>query len=129
MEKLTDNELIARIRRSDEEAFYALCHRYWKSLYIYALAETGSREEAFEEVKRLFAGLWDRRRSLPEKVTSVEEYLSSRETGKRKKGSDVWNLNNLVEEAGSHMNIKKLPGLLSVFLGNRHFSVHEGKKD
>lgn len=117
MENFIDRELIARIRRSDEEAFYAFCSRHWKSLYVPLLMETGSEEKAFECVKELFADLWNRRRRLPDITTTVEEYIIANGLGKREKSSIGWNLINSVEEVA--LPIRNLLSSLGVSLGDK----------
>lgn len=119
MENLTDSELIARIRCSDEEAFYAFCSRHWKPLYVRLLVETGNKEEAFECVKGLFADLWNRRRQLPDMTTSVEQYLIFSAVGQPERGSVGWNLIYLMTE--TVLYAKKLLGSSGGLLGDKHF--------
>lgn len=118
MENVTDNELIARIRRSDEEAFYAFCSRHWKSLYVRLLMEMGSKEEAFECVKDSFVDFWNRRRQLPDMTTPVEQYVIAVGTDVQQKSNIGWNLIHLLAEAASYL--KKLRGSLGVLLSDKH---------
>jgi len=118
VENVTDNELIARIRRSDEEAFYAFCSRHWKSLYVRLLMEMGSKEEAFECVKGLFVDFWNRRRQLPDITTTVERYVMATGMDPREKSNIGWNLIHLLAEAVSYL--KKLRGSLGVLLSDKH---------
>ncbi len=123
MENVIDRELIARIRRSDEEAFYAFCSRHWKSLYVPLLMETGSEEKAFECVKDLFADFWNRRKHLPNITTTVEEYVIANGLGKKDKNSIGWKLISLIEETAMH--IKKLSGSFGVLIGYKHLRAND----
>ncbi|SFC68301.1 hypothetical protein SAMN05421747_11913 [Parapedobacter composti] len=119
MENLIDQELIARIRGSDEEAFYLFCNRHWKSLYVPLLMETGNKDEAFERVKGLFATLWDRRRQLPELTTTIEEYIIAHGMNSQLKGRWGWNIMAFVDDIALHL--RKLSGSLGMLLGDKHF--------
>ncbi|MFC3198764.1 hypothetical protein ACFOET_14170 [Parapedobacter deserti] len=117
MENLIDRELIARIRGSDEEAFYQFCNRHWKSVYVPILMETGRKDEAFERVKGLFAGIWDRRRQLPELTTTVEQYIIANGLAKQPKDGLAWTMVMLIDEVASFL--KKMSGSLGVLLTDK----------
>ncbi len=124
MENVTDSELIAGIRRSDEKAFYTLFRRHWKSLYTYILAETGDSEKAFEQVEELFAALWDRRQHLPEMTSEASAYFLHQQESE----SGDWQLRNVRMELLSY--IRKLPNpLLDLMIGKRYLSINDGEKD
>gem|GEM_PF-1085825 len=124
MENRIDKELIARIRRSDERAFYAFCNRHWKSLYLSMLSETGSKDEAFERVKGLFAECWNRRRRLPELSTTIVEYVVANGLDK----SEIDHLRGSVIRLFGEKHCflwlistpKKLVNFLSVLLGDKY---------
>lgn len=114
MEKVTDRELLARIRRSDEEAFYVFCQRHWKTLYVRALIETSNKEEAFDRVSGAFAQLWDRRRELPELATTIEAYFFGGAASHTTKRGISWSWIGL---------------MLNVLLGSRYLSINEKAED
>src|SRR5690606_6235293 len=113
----------ARIRRSDESAFYAFCNRHWKSLYLSMLSETGSKDEAFERVKGLFAECWNRRRHLPELSTTVVEYVVANGLDKPKINTHQSAIRLFGEKHCFLWLIlmpKKLVNFLSVLFGDKH---------
>ncbi|MGK6350169.1 hypothetical protein [Parapedobacter sp. DT-150] len=117
MEKLTDSELVVRIRNSDEEAFYVFCRRHWKSLYAHALMEIGNEDAAFEWVKGFFAEFWDRRRRLPDMTATAEEYFLRDGLRGLDRGDTLWNLMNLMEDAWG--GVRRLPHVLGTLLEDK----------
>jgi len=121
VENIFDRELIARIRQSDEQAFYIFCNRHWKSLYFHLSSDMGDQEAALERVERLLRKLWDRRRELPELSTAsitVLEYIvaNGMEMAKR----DPFNLHvfYLIQTAG--LRIHKLLTSLGLVFRDKH---------
>lgn len=115
---MIDSELIARIRRSDEYAFYAFCNRHWKSLYQSLLSQTGNKDEAFERVKGLFAEFWNRRRRLPPLSTTIMEYIVANGLVKPEKNRINLNLANFMQDAISQL--RKLPVSWGPLLRDKH---------
>ncbi|GGC23586.1 hypothetical protein GCM10011386_14400 [Parapedobacter defluvii] len=115
---MIDSELIARIRRSDEHAFYAFCNRHWKSLYLSLLNETSNKDEAFERVKGLFVEFWDKRKHLPELSTTVVEYIVANGLEKSERNRINLNLVNFMLDTISQ--IQKLPVSLGLLLRDKH---------
>lgn len=60
----TDDELLAKLRESRQQALVALYNRYWDKLFVAAGNLLESAEEAEECVQNVFVGLWKRRESL-----------------------------------------------------------------
>jgi len=118
VENRIDSELIARIRRSDEHAFYAFCNRHWKSLYLSLLSETGNKDEAFERVKGLFVEFWNRRRYLPPLSTTIVEYIVANGLEKSERNRINLNLVNFMLDTISQ--IQKLPVSLGLLLRDKH---------
>lgn len=121
---MVDKELIARIRRSDERAFYAFCNRHWRSLYLSMLSDTGSKDEAFERVKGLFAECWNRRRRLPGLSTTFAEYVVSNGLDKPEIDHLRGGIIRLFGEKHCFLWLipmsKKLANFLNVLLGDKH---------
>jgi len=118
VENIVDRELIARIRRSDEHAFYAFCNRHWKSIYLSLLSETGDKNVAFEQVKGLFAEFWNRRRHLPGLSTTVVEYIIANGLGRPEKNRINLNLAGFIQTAIAQ--IRKLPVLWGLLFRDKH---------
>ena len=72
----TDEELIQRMSRDDEQAFRLLYERYWDKLLVHACLRLGSNGEAEEIVQDAFVGIWRRRASLQLK-NSFRTYISA----------------------------------------------------
>jgi len=123
VENFIDSELIARIRRSDEQAFYLFCNRHWKSLYVQLLKENGSKDEAFAQVKELFAEVWNRRRRLPDITSTVEEYIVANGLGRQHQDRLNWSVMHFADEMTLY--VKKLPGLLGILLGDKHLHTND----
>ena len=89
-----DNDLLALIRRDDEDAFRALYDRYWNKLLMQAYLKTKSYEESEEIVQDAFVGLWRRRSSIQIKnsfytyISSVVKYEILRRLAARKAKND-----------------------------------------
>ncbi|HEY4061039.1 MAG TPA: RNA polymerase sigma-70 factor [Puia sp.] len=86
----TDEELIQRISRDDEQAFRLLYERYWDKMLAHAYWKLGSGGEAEEIVQDAFVGLWRRRASLQLKhsfytyISAVVKYEILRRLASRK---------------------------------------------
>src|SRR5437879_337067 len=74
MEKYSDIELLAQIKKDDRFAFNILFDRYWKKLYQTALARLIDDVEAQDLIQEIFIKIWQRRKNL-EIRTSLENYL------------------------------------------------------
>jgi RNA polymerase sigma-70 factor (ECF subfamily) len=74
MEKYSDIELLAQIKKDDRFAFNILFDRYWKKLYQTALARLNDDVEAQDLIQEIFIKIWQRRKNL-EIHTSLENYL------------------------------------------------------
>jgi RNA polymerase sigma-70 factor (family 1) len=91
----TDEELIQRIGRDDEQAFRLLYERYWDKLLVHAYLKLGSNGEAEEIVQDAFVGLWRRRASLQLKnsfytyISAVVKYEILRRLASRKAQTDL----------------------------------------
>ncbi|WP_461043799.1 hypothetical protein [Spirosoma harenae] len=48
LQSLSDNELLARLRNDDEQAFRELYDRYWYKMYVLAHRKLRRREGQFE---------------------------------------------------------------------------------
>jgi len=90
----TDEELIQRISRDDEQAFRLLYERYWDKLLVHAYLKLGSNGEAEEIVQDAFIGLWRRRAFLQLKhsfytyISAVVKYEILRRLASRKARAD-----------------------------------------
>lgn len=71
----SDQELIARLKESDAEAFNTLFHRNWSRLYAIAKAKTEDEQAAFDMVQDIFVQLWIQRDTLDIR-DSLQQYLS-----------------------------------------------------
>jgi RNA polymerase sigma-70 factor (family 1) len=74
MEKLTDIELLQRLKDSDGAAFTGIYNRYWQSLYYTAVSILQQGALAEDAVQEVFISLWRRRDEL--EVTHLKAYLS-----------------------------------------------------
>lgn len=61
---LTDDELLARIREHDEQAFKELYERYWYKMYVIAYRKLRRKEVAEELAQELFVLIWQKRETL-----------------------------------------------------------------
>lgn len=69
----TDHELLAAIRKDDENAFSELFKRYWRKAYNMAYSRVRSKEVTEEIIQDLFVTLWDKRASLS--ISNMSSYL------------------------------------------------------
>lgn len=61
--KLTDNELLERIKCDDINAFETLYQRMWEPLYLFALKRLKSKPDAEDVVQQVFMSIWENRAS------------------------------------------------------------------
>jgi len=71
---LSDKELVALLRKSDEQALSALYLRYWDKLFVTAAQRVDQPEDAEEILQDIFIRLWERRNEL-ELTHSLATYL------------------------------------------------------
>jgi len=64
-----NNELIRSLRQGKEQAFRAVFMTWFESLEVFAKAYVEDREVARDMVQEVFANLWSKRSSLPEKAS------------------------------------------------------------
>lgn len=69
----TDEQLLERIAEDDQEAFTAVYHRYWKSLYLRAKNMLTDADLAQDIVQEVFISLWNRRRQV--EIEHLKAYL------------------------------------------------------
>ncbi|WP_118975746.1 RNA polymerase sigma-70 factor [Taibaiella koreensis] len=72
---LSDKELIALLKKSDEQALSALYFRYWDKLFVKAAQNTVKPEDAEEILQDIFIRLWERRTEL-EITHNLSSYLA-----------------------------------------------------
>jgi RNA polymerase sigma-70 factor (family 1) len=72
--EMTDEELIERLRKDDQEAFTEIYHRYAESLAAFAGAKLQNLEDARDILHDLFVRLWEQRGSLSIQ-SSLKSYL------------------------------------------------------
>ena len=70
----SDQELLERLKLSDDKAFRAIYARYGKRCYGLALQKIKSKEAAEEITQNIFISLWERRAALS--VQNLEAYLT-----------------------------------------------------
>jgi RNA polymerase sigma-70 factor (ECF subfamily) len=71
---LPDSDLSSAIKQSDEFAFEAFYHRYYKSLFRFIWSRTRSTELAREIVQETFIRLWQNRQKL-DCMKSIKAYI------------------------------------------------------
>ncbi len=71
---LSDNDLSSAIKQSDESAFEAFYHRYYKPLFRFIWSRTRSVELSRELVQETFIRLWENRRKLDSRK-SIKAYI------------------------------------------------------
>jgi RNA polymerase sigma factor (sigma-70 family) len=60
-QQISDEELLARLRRDDTNALELVLQRHWKLVVDYIKRLTGSEDAAEDIAQRAFCQLWDRR--------------------------------------------------------------------
>ncbi len=60
LQDLTDEELVARIRQNDEQAFACLLVRHLNSIHHYLLRLTGSRSDSDDLAQETFLRVWQK---------------------------------------------------------------------
>ena len=73
LQSLSDNELMALLRKDDEQAFKALYDRYWFKMYVAAHRKLRRKEIAEELAQEIFVMLWQKRDSL--RVINLPAFL------------------------------------------------------
>ena len=74
LKNYTDQELLALIRKDDDEAFAELYNRYSPKVRALAFSKINSIEATQEIVQEIFSGIWERRESLY--IEAVPNYLA-----------------------------------------------------
>ena len=74
LKNYTDQELLALIRKDDDEAFAELYNRYSPRVRALAFSKVNSIEATQEIVQEIFSGIWERRDSLS--IEAVPNYLA-----------------------------------------------------
>ena len=74
LKNYTDQELLALIRKDDDEAFGELYNRYSPKVRALAFSKVNSIEATQEIVQEIFSGIWERRDSLY--IEAVPNYLA-----------------------------------------------------
>lgn len=72
---ISDSNLLARICKGDERAFYLLYKRYWKGLYNSAYKRLKDHDLCENAVQNVFVDLWKRRLDLS--IENISAYLYS----------------------------------------------------
>ncbi|WP_028296524.1 RNA polymerase sigma-70 factor [Olivibacter sitiensis] len=72
---LSDDELIALVKSSDDLAFEEIYNRYWKRMLSVAANKVERIEDAEEIVQDIFVSLWNRREAIEIK-SSLDHYLA-----------------------------------------------------
>lgn len=70
----TDDELLARLKNGDENAYAQLYRRYWSVLYVHSRNMLRDEEEAKDIVQDIFTMLWNKRAKIQGDV-AVKPYL------------------------------------------------------
>jgi RNA polymerase sigma-70 factor (family 1) len=71
----SDEQLLALLKESDQQAFEQIYSRYWKKLFALAHHKLKSRQDAEDIVHDIFASIWMRRSELH--IQSLEAYLAT----------------------------------------------------
>ena len=74
LKNYTDQELLALIRKDDDEAFAELYNRYSPKVRALAFSKVNSIEATQEIVQEIFSGIWERRDLLY--IEAVPNYLA-----------------------------------------------------
>ena len=74
LKNYTDQDLLALIRKDDDEAFAELYNRYSPKVRALAFSKVNSIEATQEIVQEIFSGIWERRDSLH--IEAVPNYLA-----------------------------------------------------
>ena len=74
LKNYTDQDLLALIRKDDDEAFAELYNRYSPKVRALAFSKVNSIEATQEIVQEIFSGIWERRESLY--IEAVPNYLA-----------------------------------------------------
>lgn len=74
MPQVNEKELLARLKRSDKQAFRQLFDQFYKYLLVTAINVLGDREMAKDMVQDVFFELWKRRETLMIQ-SSLKSYL------------------------------------------------------
>ena len=74
LKNYTDQDLLALIRKDDNEAFAELYSRYSPKVRALAFSKLNSIEATQEIVQEIFSGIWERRESLY--IEAVPNYLA-----------------------------------------------------
>jgi RNA polymerase sigma factor (sigma-70 family) len=70
----SDEQLVALLKESDEQAFDAIYYRYWKRMIALAFAKIKLYEESEDIVHDIFTSLWHRREGV--NIQSLENWLA-----------------------------------------------------
>ncbi|WP_236980952.1 RNA polymerase sigma factor [Membranihabitans maritimus] len=72
---ISDQNLLVRMSKGDEKAFYLLYKKYWDSLYNAAFKRLKDHDMCENAVQNVFVDLWNRKETLS--VGNVSAYLHS----------------------------------------------------
>src|SRR5882757_9397579 len=70
----TDNDLITQFNQGDTEAFTAIYHKYYSTLYYFVKRWVSEREDAEDITADVFAKLWKLRANL-QGIKNIEAFL------------------------------------------------------
>ncbi|AWO02047.1 RNA polymerase sigma-70 factor [Chitinophaga alhagiae] len=73
-ENITEDELLERIARGNQEAFQVIFRRHYKALCYFAASITQDAQEAEDLVQETFSKLWDKRADFPT-TTAIKAFL------------------------------------------------------
>ena len=71
---ISDELLVAEIKKDNEEAFKSLYDRYSRKIYYFSFRYLGSKEETEELLQSIFINIWQHRRSL-DATRPVKDYI------------------------------------------------------
>ena len=63
-EKLSDDQLLALIKKSDNDAFKEIYYRYFDKLYTFAWLQTGSDDRIKDIIQEVFYRFWKKRKFI-----------------------------------------------------------------
>ena len=76
LKHLTDIQLLALVKKSNEMAFTVLYDKYWEMLYAVTYRKTHSKEETEDILHEVFMDIWKNRKKLAIK-SSLPAYLAT----------------------------------------------------
>ncbi len=125
----SDEQLVALLKLSDEEAFNQLYHRYWQKLFYTAGIKLDDPCLAKEIVQDIFADIWERRTSI-ELTALFKTYISAalkykiitRQVHRKRTNNPIDPSENHIEIADytteQFLDFEELKDRLAKFVGN-----------